>query len=154
MVFERCAKDVDAGSDPRELAAFENLLSKCTHADAAALLAKRLKIIPNLARGGGWIVRRTVGNKPAIVGKVLKLAHFVGSGYVEVDIDLEASAMAKHILSVVTPLSQRLVIDIAFVLEGQDETELPERLLGGCRIHRINVAQASECRRVDDVRQD
>ena len=62
--------------------------------------------------------------------------------------------MAKHILSVVTPLSQRLVIDIAFVLEGQDEAELPERLLGGCRIHRINVAQASECRRVDDLRED
>ncbi len=89
MVFERCAKDVDATSEPSELAAFENLLSKCTspprckqagccysprecafgqvhimirctHADAAALLAKRLKIIPNLARGGGWIVRRTV----------------------------------------------------------------------------------------------
>ena len=117
--------------------------------DAEALLARRLKIIPNLVSGGGWVAKKTVGNKPAIVGKVLKLSRFVGQGYIEVDIDLEVSMMAKHILSVCTPISQRLVIDVAFVLEGQQESELPERLLGGVRIHRINVETAAALERAD-----
>ena len=116
---------------------------------AEALLARRLKIIPNLVSGGGWVAKKTVGNKPAIVGKVLKLARFVGPGYVEINIDLEVSMMAKHILSVCTPISQRLVIDVAFVIEGQQESELPERLLGGVRIHRINVDTAAALERAD-----
>ena len=34
-----------------------------------------------------------------------------------------------------------LVIDLAFVIEGQDEAELPERLLGAVRMHRINLKE-------------
>ena len=47
--------------------------------------------------------------------------------------------MAKHILGVVRPLAASVVIDLAFVIEGQHESELPERLLAAVRLHRINL---------------
>ena len=43
----------------------------------------------------------------------LQQAQWAGNGSVEVDIDIESSAVAKHILGVVKPLSQALAIDLA-----------------------------------------
>ena len=37
--------------------------------------------------------------------------------------------------------AQALVIDLAFVIEGTTEEELPERLLGAVRLHRINLKE-------------
>ena len=51
------------------------------------------------------------------------------------------SAVAKHILSVVKPLSRSITVDLAFVIEGQEEGELPERLLCGVRLHRLNLSR-------------
>ena len=55
--------------------------------------------------------------------------------------DVEVSPVAKHIMSVVRPLSRSIAIDLAFVIEGQEESELPERLLGGVRLHRIDLGK-------------
>ena len=55
------------------------------------------------------------------------------------DIDVEVSAVAKHILGVVKPLAAAICIDLAFVVEGRNEAELPERLVGGVRLHRFNL---------------
>ena len=46
-------------------------------------------------------------------------AQYAGAGYIEINIDVEVSAMAKHILNAVKPLSRSLVLDLAFVIEGQ-----------------------------------
>lgn len=64
-----------------------------------------------------------------------------GEGYAEVLIDLEGLAMVKTILDIVKPISNFLVIDLAFVIEGRQESELPERILGSVRVHRINLAE-------------
>ena len=103
-------------------------------------LVGRLKLVPNLAEGGGWFVRKTVGTKPAIVANQLKQAQYCGEGYVEIDVDIEVSAAARHILGVVKPLAAAICIDLAFTIEGRNEGELPERLVGGVRLHRFNLS--------------
>ena len=140
LVWER-DHAADDGVDARDLRAFERLLGRCSAAETVGELHGKLKIVPNVAEGGGIFVRKTVGNKPAIISNALKQAQWAGNGYVEVDIDIESSAVAKHILGVVKPLSQALAIDLAFVIEGQTEDELPERLLGAVRLHRINLGR-------------
>ena len=75
----------------------------------------------------------------AVVANALKQSQYCGDGYVEVDVDVEVSAMAKHILGVVKPLAAAICIDLAFTIEGRNEGELPERLIGGVRLHRVNL---------------
>ena len=49
------------------------------------------QIIPKLIHGGGWLVRKAVGSKPAVVANALEQAQYAGDGYVEIDIDVEVS---------------------------------------------------------------
>lgn len=132
----------DEGIDPRDLSAYERVFGRCFDPKSLQVLCGRLKIIPKLIHGGGWLVRKAVGSKPAVVANALEQAQYAGDGYVEIDIDVEVSTMAKHILSLVTPLARSLTLDLVFLLEGQSESELPERLLGGARLHRINLADS------------
>lgn len=37
-----------------------------------------------------------------------------------------------------------LVIDLAFVVQGEDEEELPEHILGTVRLSRIDLSQAKQ----------
>ena len=45
--------------------------------------SKRLKMIPTVVEGP-WIVRKTVGSTPAILGAKLRQTCFCGEGYMEV----------------------------------------------------------------------
>ena len=90
LLFERDAAN-DADVDGRDLHAFEELLRRTTQPETVAQLKGRLKIVPNLAEGGGFVVRKTVGNKPAIIANALSQKQYSGDGYVEVDIDVEAA---------------------------------------------------------------
>ena len=37
--------------------------------------------------------------------------------------------------------AEQLVIDMAFVIEGKKEDELPEHILGAVRLHKISLKQ-------------
>ena len=98
----------------------------------------KLKIIPNVVEGG-WIVKRGVGNKPAIIGKKIVTTYHKGEGFFEIDIDIGSSKVAGAIMGLVKGYTKSLVIDIAFVLEGHTAQELPEQCLGSARFHRVDM---------------
>lgn len=76
----------------------------------------------------------TAGFRPVIMGKgYLELKHFNGPNYVEVDIDIGSSRIARGVVGVVIPQAKKMIVDEAFFVEGQNPDELPERLLGICR---------------------
>ena len=61
----------------------------------------------------------------------------------EIVIDIHAfSYIARRGIHSLLDKTSRLVIDLAFVIQGEAEDELPEQVLGCCRLDRINVHKA------------
>ena len=62
--------------------------------------------------------------------------------YLEADLDIVASAAARGILSCVRSYTQSLTIDLGFVVQGNENDELPEQMLVGARLHGIDPINA------------
>mmetsp|Transcript_20406 Transcript_20406/g.33668 ORF Transcript_20406/g.33668 Transcript_20406/m.33668 type:complete len:673 (-) Transcript_20406:2495-4513(-) len=92
------------------------------------------KFIPRVVKGN-FIVRKSVGTTPAILGKKLDQEYYGdGETYFEVVVDVGSSSIAGTILGVVKGYATSLQIDLAFLLEGQTNEFLPEQILGGVRL--------------------
>lgn len=103
----------------------------------------RFKLIPSVIEGP-WIIKQSVGNKPVILGRKVTQRYFEGSGYLEVSVDIGSSAIASRVLSLVRDYSKNVVVEIAVLLQGENEAELPERLLGSVRFNRVDWALAEK----------
>jgi hypothetical protein len=107
-----------------------------------------LKLIPHVEIGP-WLVKNVVGSTPAIIGNKLPVNYIYhppegkNCCYLEADLDIVASSAARKILSVVRSYTQGLTIDLGFVCEGKQPDELPEQMLGACRIHGLDPLNAS-----------
>ena len=103
---------------------------------------ERFKILPGIPPGGGnFVVRRAVGSKPAIcsraVDQVWQRCHKLN--YLEADMDVSNSYVATKILAVVKGFAKGLIIDLTFIVEGREVSELPERILCGVRLHKPDL---------------
>ncbi|RHY32067.1 hypothetical protein DYB32_002896 [Aphanomyces invadans] len=66
-----------------------------------------------------------------------------GDGYFEVDIDAHIfNYLARKGLTGITQHFGHMVVDFGFVMEGQDDDELPENIFGSGRLCRIDVNTA------------
>lgn len=101
---------------------------------------------------GGFVVRKVVGGKPAIIGNKLTMVSYYNErdGYLEVDIDVSSSVVARKIWGAVKNYAGKLSMDICWTLEGQEPQHLPERLLGGVRIEDVDIPWMEE----EQVRND
>ncbi|KAJ6717659.1 ENHANCED DISEASE RESISTANCE-RELATED [Salix purpurea] len=116
------------------------LLHSFVHGDDA-FRNSRFKLIPYISKGS-WIVKRSVGKKACLIGQALKMQCFRGKNYLELDIDVGSSTVARGVASLVLGYLNNLVIEMAFVIQGNDELELPEILLGTCRLSNLDVSKA------------
>ncbi|KAI9196760.1 hypothetical protein LWI28_026779 [Acer negundo] len=102
----------------------------------------RLKLIANVVQGP-WIVRKAVGEQAiCIIGRALSCKYCIGENFLEVDVDIGSSMMASAIVHLALGYITTLTVDLAFVIEGQTESELPEQLLGAFRFSQLNPASA------------
>lgn len=105
------------------------------------------KIIPQVIHGP-WILQRSVGagnsSVPVILGRRLSIDYFCTNNYVEVDINVHSNAVAASITKMVRSQTQNVVIDISILLEGKDEEELPEYLLGLWRLDHMKMSAATK----------
>ena len=115
------------------------MLQRFLESDDDAYRDARLKLIPRVVEGN-WLVRRAVGpgSKAAKLSETIELRYSRGAGYLEISADLCGSATARRILSVVRSGTAGLVLDLALVVEGTTDAELPERVLGAARLHRVD----------------
>ncbi|KAJ0392548.1 hypothetical protein P43SY_010008 [Pythium insidiosum] len=68
-----------------------------------------------------------------------------GESYFEVDVDAhEFNYVARKGLVGVSEHFKNMVVDFGFVLEGQEDQELPEQILGAVRLCKIDVCLAPE----------
>eukprot|EP00294_Goniomonas_avonlea_P014066 CAMPEP_0114567180 /NCGR_PEP_ID=MMETSP0114-20121206/15331_1 /TAXON_ID=31324 /ORGANISM="Goniomonas sp, Strain m" /LENGTH=363 /DNA_ID=CAMNT_0001753727 /DNA_START=22 /DNA_END=1113 /DNA_ORIENTATION=+ len=104
----------------------------------------RWKVIPTVI-DGPWIVKRTVGAKPALLGNKLTQKYIRGDRYLEIDCDVTSSRTATMLVQVLKEYTTAFVIDLGFVIQGEKEDHLPERLLGGFRLSNLNVVAGPPC---------
>jgi hypothetical protein len=122
----------------------DSVLGRFWHGDDA-YRAPRFKLIPAITEGA-WVVQRSVGTKPLIVGNALKTTYYGGgdSRYLEVDVDIGSSSVANSVTRFVMAYLRTLVIDLAFLVEAKTEAELPERLLGTIRVAHLDPDLAQQ----------
>lgn len=101
----------------------------------------RFKLIPYISKGS-WIVKQSVGKKACLVGQALEMNYFRGKNYLELDIDVGSSTVARGVVSLVLGYLNHLVIEMAFVIQGNTEEELPEVLLGTCRLNNLDASKS------------
>jgi hypothetical protein len=102
----------------------------------------RLKMIANIVKGP-WIVKKAVGEQAiCIIGRALKCKYCTSDNFLEVDVDIGSSMVASAIVHVAINYITTLTVDLAFLIESQTESELPEKLLGAFRFSELNPASA------------
>jgi len=132
--------------DPEEVRvaqeAFDRLFTRWIAGDSQ-WRSQRLKLLPFLVEGGNWFVSKAVGNRPAILGNKIRSIYHCNpeQNYMEVDIDVSASRVGSAIFRVVKGYASYLTLDLTLILEGQDDDELPESILGGCRLRQIDLSR-------------
>ncbi|XP_047317928.1 protein ENHANCED DISEASE RESISTANCE 2 isoform X2 [Impatiens glandulifera] len=101
----------------------------------------RFKLIPHIPKGS-WIVKQSVGKKACLAGQALEINYFQGNNYIELGINIGSSTVARGVVSLVLGYLNNLVIEMAFLIQGNTLDELPERLLGTCRLNHLDASKA------------
>lgn len=118
-----------------------SLIDRFLKGDDAFRLS-RLKLIANIVQGP-WIVKKAVGEQAiCVIGRALSCNYCVGENFLEVDMDIGSSMVAKAIVHLAFGYITTLTVDLAFLLESQTESELPEQILGAFRFSELNPASA------------
>ncbi|KAF5742542.1 protein ENHANCED DISEASE RESISTANCE 2-like [Tripterygium wilfordii] len=102
----------------------------------------RFKLIPYISKGS-WIVKQSVGKKACLVGQALEAIYFRGKNYLELEIDVGSSTVARGVVNLVLGYLNNLVIEMAFLIQGNTQEELPETLLGTCRINYLDASKSA-----------
>lgn len=100
---------------------------------------RTFKLIPQIVQGN-FIVRKAVGSTPAVLGKKLRQFYVRNDRFFEVIIDCGSSSVATGVIRLSLGYAKTLVIDMGFVLEGNDESMLPERIFGCVRMKNIDFS--------------
>ncbi|WOL15950.1 protein ENHANCED DISEASE RESISTANCE 2-like [Canna indica] len=101
----------------------------------------RFKLIPYISQGS-WIVKQSVGKKACLIGQALEINYFRGSNYIELAVDVGSSTVARGVVSLIVGYLNSLVVEMAFLIQGETQEELPEHLLGTCRLNHLDVSKA------------
>jgi hypothetical protein len=84
-------------------------------------------------------VRNTItylgGERPVLIGKQLTTSYVSGKNYMEVNMDISSSKIASLLNGFILKNVETVVMDCSWLLEGQLEEELPERVL--CKVRWI-----------------
>lgn len=100
-----------------------------------------LKFIPKVIVGP-WAIKKLVGIQPAMIGQKIPTTYFGSKedGYLEINMNVtKGGKFANAICSRVASAASIVSIDLAFLLQGNSEKELPEQLLSVIRLHHVQL---------------
>ncbi|KAF7839587.1 protein ENHANCED DISEASE RESISTANCE 2-like [Senna tora] len=101
----------------------------------------RFKLIPSIVQGY-WMVKRAVGTKACLLGKAVTCRYFRQDNFLEIDVDIGSSSVARSVIGLVLGYVTSLVVDLAILIEAKEEEELPEYILGTVRLNRLRLDSA------------
>jgi hypothetical protein len=99
------------------------------------------KLIPRIVQGNFWVRQAVGGSKPTLLGHKLKQSYVRTDRYCEAIVDVGSEPIARRIVQLSLGYAKTLTIDLMFLLQGNDAACLPERMLGGVRMHQLDFAQ-------------
>ncbi|WOL19397.1 protein ENHANCED DISEASE RESISTANCE 2 [Canna indica] len=101
----------------------------------------RFKLIPSIVEGY-WMVKRAVGTKACLLGKAVTCKYLRQDNFLEIDVDIGSSSVARSIIGLVIGYITSIVVDLAILIEAKEEEELPEYILGTVRLNRVRLESA------------
>lgn len=116
---------------------FSKLAKEFFFGDSDKFRNNTFKLIPQIVEGN-FIVRKAVGSTPAISGTKLAHTYIKGHRFFELIIDVGSSAVAAGGTRISLAYASSLKIDLAFILQGVDESTLPERVMGCVRFKNVD----------------
>jgi hypothetical protein len=126
-----------------DAAAFHRLLDRFCDEGDDEFRNSRFKLIPNLVEGP-WILQSLVPNRPALTGTKLTQRYFRRSNYFELDLDVASSTTAQYIGSMCQSWASYLQMHLYLTIQGENEDELQERILGGVDVSYLNLELAKD----------
>ncbi|KAL2474805.1 Protein of unknown function (DUF1336) [Abeliophyllum distichum] len=78
-----------------------------------------------------------------LLGKALNCYYHKGHNYLEINVDIDSSAIATAILCLALGCVTVVMMDMDFLVKAQSEEELPDRLFGAIRICQIEVVSVT-----------
>ncbi|KNC84360.1 hypothetical protein SARC_03405 [Sphaeroforma arctica JP610] len=105
----------------------------------------RFKVIPRVIEGN-WLVMKACGtSKPVLYAT--KLTHYYRKTdrFFEISCDTTSSKIASSLADLCVGKASTLTFDMAIMIEGRDESELPEQILG---VFRMTKPDLKHCRKV------
>ncbi|XP_047073041.1 protein ENHANCED DISEASE RESISTANCE 2-like [Lolium rigidum] len=97
----------------------------------------RFKLIPSIVEGY-WMVKRAVGTRACLLGKAVTCNYLRQDNFLEIDVDIGSSSVARSIIGLVLGYVTSIVVDLGILIEAKEEKELPEYILGTVRLNRVN----------------
>ncbi|XP_059455586.1 protein ENHANCED DISEASE RESISTANCE 2-like [Corylus avellana] len=101
----------------------------------------RFKLIPSIVEGY-WMVKRAVGTKACLLGKAVTCKYLRRDNFLEIDVDIGSSSVAKSVIGLVLGYVTSIVVDLAILIEAREDAELPEYILGTVRLNRVRLDSA------------
>ena len=98
----------------------------------------RFKLIPKVVEGN-YFIRMAVKDTPTLLGNKLKQHYYRGDNYFEVDVDVGSSAIANNTVGLCIGVSTAIVVDMGICLQGNEEDELPEVMVGACSCVKVDT---------------
>ncbi|GAB5373221.1 hypothetical protein AAMO2058_001731700 [Amorphochlora amoebiformis] len=79
------------------------------------------------------------GLRPALLGRKLTCYHYNGPNYIEMDVDTGSSIFVATAATLMIKTFARIIANTAFLIEGRNKSELPERILVGHCYERVHI---------------
>nr|XP_043611883.1 protein ENHANCED DISEASE RESISTANCE 2-like [Erigeron canadensis] len=114
------------------------LLEKFVEGDDA-FRNSRFKLIPHITKGP-WVLKK-ISNRATLVGQLLKVNYIRGKNYIELDIDVGSSALARGLAGTALSCFSSLIVETGFVIQANTRDELPEQLYGAARLNHVDVSR-------------
>jgi len=104
---------------------------------------KTFKMIPQIVEGN-FVVRKAARTTPVILGKKLKQYYCRSERFCEITVDMGSSSVANGAIRLCNGFSKSIVVDLAFLLESNDKSMLPEKILGCVRLKNMSLPDDAE----------
>jgi hypothetical protein len=107
----------------------------------------RLKLLPFILNGPAAF-QHSIANKPALIGNKLKTSWFESPNHIECIIDVGSSLLASQMWRLMLPQAKHIAMDLAWVIEGTSEDELPEVVLGCAHLSKPDLSNFKQIKPV------